>query len=198
MAYHGYIPHIKKFLTSIDAPKVLEIGLDKGITTIPLITFLIRAHRNFEFIGVDILLQESLVTILNNIDYLEGQKVKLSQENSMEFLPKLSESGQKIDVILIDGDHNYHTVKNELRYLDDISKSNTVVIIDDYHGRWSDKDMWYKERPGYENVSVATNPLMTEKQGVKSAVDEFLEQNSNWFLSCPIKGEPVVLTKRKL
>jgi hypothetical protein len=198
MAYHGYIPHIKKFLTSIDAPKVLEIGLDKGITTIPLITFLIRAHRNFEFIGVDILLQESLVTILNNIDYLEGQKVKLSQENSMEFLPKLSESGQKFDVILVDGDHNYHTVKNELRYLDDISKSNTVVIIDDYHGRWSDKDMWYKERPGYENVSVATNPLMTEKQGVKSAVDEFLEQNSNWFLSCPIKGEPIVLTKRKL
>lgn len=159
---------------------------------------MIRAHRNFEFIGVDILLQESLVTILNNIDYLEGQKVKLSQENSMEFLPKLSESGQKFDVILIDGDHNYHTVKNELRYLDDISKSNTVVIIDDYHGRWSDKDMWYKERPGYENVSVATNPLMTEKQGVKSAVDEFLEQSSNWFLSCPIQGEPIVLTKRRL
>lgn len=198
MAYHGYIPYMKSYLAGLQSPKVLEIGLDRGVTTIPIVTFLTRVHKNFEFTGVDVLLQESLIITLNNIDYFEGQKVYLSQENSLDFLPILVKSDQKYDLILIDGDHNYYTVKKELEYLDSLSGENTVVIIDDYHGRWSEKDMWYSSRPEYEKVEVATKPVETEKRGVKPAVDEFLNISTHWFMSSPIKGEPVMLTKRNL
>lgn len=198
MAYHGYIPYMKTYLAGIQSPRVLEIGLDKGMTTIPLVVFLTRVHKAFEFIGVDILLQDSLVITLNNIDYFEGQKVYLNQNNSLDILPSICKENRKFDLILIDGDHNYYTVKKELEYLADLSHENTVVIIDDYHGRWADKDLWYADRPGYEQVASSTKRIETEKQGVKSAVDEFLDSNSTWFLSVPIKGEPVMLTRRKL
>ena len=198
MAYHGYIPYMKTYLAGLQSPKVLEIGLDKGMTTIPLVVFLSRVHKTFEFIGVDILLQDSLVITLNNIDYFEGQKVYLNQNNSLDTLPNICKENRKFDLILIDGDHNYYTVKKELEYLTDLSHESTVVIIDDYHGRWADKDLWYSDRPGYEEVASSTKRVETEKQGVRSAVDEFLDSNPNWFLSVPIKGEPVMLTKRKL
>lgn len=198
MAYHGYIPYMKTYLAGVQSPKVLEIGLDKGMTTIPLVVFLSRVHKTFEFIGVDILLQDSLVITLNNIDYFEGQKVYLKQNNSLDTLPSICKENRKFDLILIDGDHNYYTVKKELEYLIDLSHENTVVIIDDYHGRWADKDLWYSDRPGYEEVASSIKRVETEKQGVRSAVDEFLDSNPDWFLSVPVKGEPVMLTKRKL
>lgn len=198
MAYHGYIPYMKNYLSSLQAPRVLEIGLDKGITTIPIVSSLARGKKKFEFLGIDILLQESLLIILRNLDYLEEQKVYLSQGNSLDILPDLSKMGVKYDLILIDGDHNYYTVKKELSYLPELCHENTVVVIDDYHGRWSDRDLWYSERPGYEEVMSSTKPVETEKHGVKPAVDEFLVDNPGWFLSSPIKGEPVILTKRKL
>lgn len=198
MAYHGYIPYMKTYLAGVQSPKVLEIGLDKGMTTIPLIVFLSRVHKTFEFVGIDVLLQDSLVITLNNVDYFEGQKVYLNQSNSLDTLPSIRKENRKFDLILIDGDHNYYTVKKELEYLTDLSHESTVVIIDDYHGRWADKDLWYSDRPGYEEVASSTKRVETEKQGVRSAVDEFLDSNPNWFLSVPIKGEPVMLTKRKL
>ena len=61
MAYHGYIPSIKQFLSNIANPKVLEIGLCDGITTIPISVFMARVHKDFEFVGIDILIKESLI-----------------------------------------------------------------------------------------------------------------------------------------
>jgi predicted O-methyltransferase YrrM len=196
MAYHGYIPHIKSFLSKISEPRVLEIGLDKGITTIPLTVFMSRLHKSFEFFGIDVLLQESLLITLSNIDRSQQQKIKLFENNSLELLPKLVASNEKFDVILIDGDHNYHTVINELNYLNDLSKKESLIIIDDYNGRWAEKDLWYAEREGYEKVEDATKRIDTEKRGVKAAVDEFLSKNDEWESSFLMQGEPIVLKKK--
>jgi predicted O-methyltransferase YrrM len=197
MAYHGYIPSIKQFLSQIQSPKVLEIGLCKGITTIPLLAFMSRMHENFEFVGVDVLVQESLLIILNNIDVLPSQKMIIHQDSSLNALPKLTESSKKFDVVLLDGDHNYYTVSRELEYLDSLTNQNSIVLIDDYHGRWSEKDLWYSEKEGYESADKATKRIDTEKHGVKPAVDDFLMKNSNWELLTPIPGEPVMLRRKK-
>jgi predicted O-methyltransferase YrrM len=197
MAYHGYIPSIKQFLSQIQSPKVLEIGLCKGITTIPLLAFMSRMHENFEFVGVDVLVQESLLIILNNIDVLPSQKMIIHQDSSLNALPKLTESSKKFDVVLLDGDHNYYTVSRELEYLDSLTNENSIVLIDDYHGRWSEKDLWYSEKEGYESADKATKRIDTEKHGVKPAVDDFLMKNSNWELLTPIPGEPVMLRRKK-
>jgi predicted O-methyltransferase YrrM len=197
MAYHGYIPSIKQFLSQIQSPKVLEIGLCKGITTIPLLAFMSRMHENFEFVGVDVLVQESLLIILNNIDVLPSQKMIIHQDSSLNALPKLTESSKKFDVVLLDGDHNYYTVSRELEYLDSLTNENSIVLIDDYHGRWSERDLWYAEKEGYESADKATKRIDTEKHGVKPAVDDFLMKNSNWELLTPIPGEPVLLRRKK-
>jgi predicted O-methyltransferase YrrM len=197
MAYHGYIPSIKQFLSQIQSPKVLEIGLCKGITTIPLLAFMSRMHENFEFVGVDVLVQESLLIILNNIDVLPSQKMIIHQDSSLNALPKLTESSKKFDVVLLDGDHNYYTVSRELEYLDSLTNENSIVLIDDYHGRWSERDLWYAEKEGYESADKATKRIDTEKHGVKPAVDDFLMKNSNWELLTPIPGEPVMLRRKK-
>lgn len=197
MAYHGYIPSIKQFLSNIPNPKVLEIGLCDGITTIPISVFMTRVHKDFEFVGIDILIKESLLITLNNIDVTPTQKLNLYQANSLNVLPTLTENSKKFDVVLLDGDHNYYTVSKELEYLNSLTNENSLVLIDDYHGRWSERDLWYSERDGYESVNNATKRIDTEKHGVKPAVDDFLMKNSNWELSTPIKGEPVMLTRKK-
>jgi len=197
MAYHGYISGIKNYLSKVKNPRVLEVGLCKGATTIPIIVFLSRVHKDFEFIGVDILLQESLLITLNNIDMMPSQKMFLCQDSSLNLFPKFCEEKKKFDVLLLDGDHNYYTVSKELEYLDSLTHENSLVIIDDYHGRWSEKDLWYSEREGYESLQNVTKRIETEKHGVKPAVDDFLAKNSNWELSTPISGEPVLLKRKK-
>lgn len=197
MAYHGYIPFIKQTLLKLDNPKVLEVGLDKGVTTIPVVVFLTRTKQSFEFVGVDILVQEPLFITLNNIDVLKTQKMSLYQNNSLDILPKLVENSLKFDVVLLDGDHNYFTVSKELQYLDQLVSDNGIVIIDDYHGRWSEKDLWYAERDGYEKVEIATKKIETEKQGVKPAVDDFLSDNPQWETFTLMNGEPIVLRRKQ-
>jgi len=198
MAYHGYIPFIKHTLSKIQFPKILEVGLDKGITTIPIIAFLCRAHEKFKFIGIDVLLQESLLITLQNIDKLQTQEVTLCQGSSLNVLPKLIETSNKFDIILLDGDHNYYTVSKELSYIEELSNENTIVIIDDYHGRWSERDLWYSERDGFEKISDATKKVETDKHGVKPAVDEFLKENPTWEMSMLLQGEPVILRKKQI
>lgn len=197
MAYHGYIPIIKQFLLETESPKILEVGLDRGVTTIPVIAFLCRTQKKFEFTGIDVLLQEPLLITLRNIDMASEQQVKLFQDSSLNVLPKLVEESKKFNVILLDGDHNYYTVSKELEYLNSLVEDDGIVIIDDYHGRWSDKDLWYAEEKGYENVSQATKKIETDKHGVKPAVDEFVEANPGWEMSTLMQGEPVVLRKKQ-
>ena len=197
MAYHGYIPLIKTFLSRVETPRVLEVGLDRGVTTIPLVVFMSRFHKKYEFVGVDVKLQEQLLITIKNIDVAKDQKVNLHQENSLKLLPELAKKGEKFDVILIDGDHNYYTVKQELQHLEDLAKSTSLVLIDDYHGRWSEKDLWYADREDYASVQDATTKIDTDKHGVKPAVDEYLEKNGTWETKLLIQGEPILLYKKK-
>lgn len=197
MAYHGYIPIIKQFLLETESPKILEVGLDRGVTTIPVLVFLCRTQKKFEFTGVDVLLQEPLLITLRNIDMTSEQQVNLFQDSSLTVLPKLVEESKKFNVVLLDGDHNYYTVSKELEYLNALVEDDGIVIIDDYHGRWSDKDLWYTEQKGYENVSQATKRIETEKHGVKPAVDEFIETNPIWDATALMQGEPIVLRKKQ-
>jgi len=147
-------------------------------------------------VGVDILVQEQVQIVISNLDLTPSQQVYLLEENSLVTLPKLAQLGLKFDVILLDGDHNYHTVKSELEYVADILNDDGIMIVDDYDGRWSEKDLWYCDRPGYENVKIASRPVDTDKHGVKAAVDEWLVQNPEWALSKPVMGEPVLLNRR--
>jgi hypothetical protein len=198
MAYHGYIPSLKAFLSSLPesyVPAVLEVGVDRGVTFISLLTHLARTRDRFVMFGVDIKVQEALLLTLGNIDRTQEQVLQLSQQNSLEALPQLVKMGAKFDVLLIDGDHNYYTVKQELDHVPALTYDHSVIIIDDYHGRWAEKDLWYATREEHA-TDLATQPVDTDKHGVAAAVDEWLENNPDWSIEVPLKGEPVVLRRK--
>lgn len=197
MAYFGYIPSLQRFLSQLPhSPRVLEVGTDRGVTLIPLVIAMASAHDSFLYMGVDIQIQESLALTVRNLGSSVTEHTFLMQENSLNFLPKLIDQGMQFDLVLLDGDHNYHTVSNEVKHLDKLVAPGGFAVIDDYDGKWSERDLWYAERPGYESNDKTTKPVQTEKQGVKPAVDEWLAAHPDWVKSKPIpEGEPVILIR---
>ncbi len=187
MAYHGYIPTIHKYLMNYENPKILEIGVLSGITTFSLIHRLSHTHGDFLYEGVDIIIRSDITETLQAIE--PGGRVNLHEMNSLEFLKK---NKNVYDVILIDGDHNYYTVSKELSYLNTISHENSLIIIDDYHGKWAEEDLWYGEKEEFKS-ELATKKVKTEKCGVKPAVDDFLKENKQWTKNISFIGEPLVL-----
>lgn len=201
MSYHGYAPVVKRFLLEDVAPNkppaLLEVGVDRGVMMIPLVAFLARTRPAFGFIGVDVKVQEQVVLMLSNLDLQASQVARCVEGNSLDVLPKFVEHGAKFDVLLLDGDHNYHTVSRELGWMEDLTHPGSLVICDDYDGRWAERDLWYAEREDYVDVKGATLRVETEKHGVKAAVDEWLATHPEWRKSQPIKGEPVVLRRER-
>lgn len=200
MSYIGYLPTVKRRIAELPQHHVvslLEVGIDRGTSLIPLVAFLARTRERFMAVGVDIKVQESVKLMLNSLDLQQHQNVACIEDNSLKVLPVLVEQGIKFDVIMLDGDHNYHTVSTELASLEALAHPHTLVVIDDYDGRWSERDLWYAERDGYQEVTVATPRTETEKHGVKPAVDEWLSSHPDWELLKPIQGEPVILCRKQ-
>lgn len=196
MAYHGLIPILQQYLVNHPTPpKVLEVGVDRGVTAIPLLIAMGMKHREFMFVGVDIKVQESTVITVSHLPRPIPASAFFIEKNSLEVLPSMVGSGEKFDLILLDGDHNYHTVSQEMGYLGELISDKGIIVIDDYDGKWSDRDLWYAERPDYEEVEQATQRQETEHHGVKPAVDEWLEAHPEWQKHKPVQGEPILLAR---
>lgn len=201
MAYHGYIPLIKQFLHQLPKeriPSVLEVGVDRGVTFLSLTMFLARTRPEFFVVGIDIMVQDAVNIMLTHLDLQPKQAAYLVGGNSLQVLPQMVDQGMKFDVVLLDGDHNYHTVSTELRNIEKLVHDHSVILIDDYDGRWSDRDLWYAERPGYEDVKAITSKVDTDKHGVKPAVDEWLQAHPEWKVAKPVPGEPILLMKQPI
>jgi hypothetical protein len=100
----------------------------------------------------------------------------------------------KFDLFLIDGDHNYHTVFNELKLIESFLKPTSLIVCDDYQGRYSEKDMFYSEREEYKGVKDATPRTDSKKQGVRNAVIDYVDQSSiGWRIDRFQSSEPCFL-----
>jgi hypothetical protein len=200
MSYVGYIPVVKAFIQQVipqECPlSMLEVGVDRGTTLVPLVAHLARFRKAFTAVGLDIKVQEQVQLMLMNLDLQGDQKAYCVEGNSLDILPKMVEQDMKFDVLLLDGDHNYHTVSKEMQLVEALTFPHSLVICDDYDGRWSERDLWYAERPDYEGVKLATAAVVTEKHGVKPAIDEWLTAHPEWHASQPIPGEPIMLRRR--
>ena len=192
MSYHGYLPVVKNYLAKLSSPTVLEVGVDRGVSFLTLATFMARRHTQFFIAGIDILVQEAVKLQLHYLDLQPSQDACLFEGNSLETLPKMA-GKLKFDVVLLDGDHNYHTVSQELKLLESLTTPNSIIVVDDYDGRWATRDLFYAERAGYEAVTLATPKVKTEKHGVQPAVDDWLAANPAWKKIKLMPGEPVVL-----
>ena len=215
MAYWGYVKSIKNFIKNINehrVPSVLEIGVDKGQTFVPLLSYLTNNCEKFTLYGIDIKIQSSLQVMLELMtEDLAGEDeihdLKMFRRSSLEILPELfehmknhGESGL-FDVILIDGDHNYYTVEKEIRYCASLLRNGGVIVVDDYSGNGENENEYFSEISGYENNELATKREETEiegKVGVRQAIDDFLKENDEWAITDALAPgfEPRLLYRR--
>ena len=117
--------------------------------------------------------------------------------NSINYLQNCKE---KFDIILIDGDHNYATVKKECSFIKDLLRDeNSLIIFDDYFGRWGRKDLFYKDRDGWKNNKKFIDLENVEgKEGVGTAIDEFMEENKDVLMSFALlQGEPICVINKE-
>ena len=175
------------FLKYFEYPKVLEIGIDKGQTTIPICHNLSLLGRPFLYDGIDIRISDHIKTIFMNMNNISiagfgghrpPNNFRLFEKNSLDMLPEIVKSGQKYNLILLDGDHNYYTVTRELKMLEKLCLPSTLIVCDDYNTKWAYKDLYYSEYKEYQETKRATSFKKTEKTGVRTAVDEFVEKHS--------------------
>lgn len=184
---------------------ILEIGVDRGQTSLPLMQNLIDLGIDFIWTGVDIRYDDTLhqqINLMRGVDHIDLQGSPVNSKayyvtyNSLEFL-KIDKN--VYDVIMIDGDHNYDTVKEELSYLPKITHPMSLVVLDDFGGRHEGKDSWYSDRATHKELEHLSTHLSKSKNkgGVKAAVIEFLETHSGWTLSSFFHyKDPAFLTQK--
>lgn len=183
MSYLGFTKILTRdFLTNFKRPSVLEIGLDDGQTTLPLIHNMSVMFDEFDYTGIDVkfkmklfeqLSQFSKINLINARDEKQKNSVTIYETNSLDWLYLNKESKNKYDLVLIDGDHNYYTVYNELKMLEPLVHNNTLIVCDDYNGRYSNKDLFYIERNTHKDNKYLHKPVKLEREGVSTAIDDY-------------------------
>ena len=197
MAYHGYIPFISEYSKALfqknkEKVKILEVGIEYGITTYSILNNNNLIGVPFIYHGVDLLLRDHVRLIGHYTFKIKETEIKFFEENSLSYLKNCKE---KYDIILVDGDHNYPTVSEECKFIKSLMKSNdSLIIFDDYTGRWSNRDLYYSDREEYtENNKFIDLDRSNDKKGVAPAVDEFLESNKDMSSFVLMQGEPICI-----
>ena len=139
MSYLGYVKLMTTHCKAFEKPKILEIGVDRGQTTLPLLSNLLQVTEDFQYIAVDVRADQCFneqVCQMHGLRLAKGDggtdfNFGYAIENSLHILPRFVETGNKFDLILLDGDHNYGTVKQELSCLNGLSHSHTLSIYTD-------------------------------------------------------------------
>ena len=198
MSYRGYIPYMvkqmlikRKYKQKTEGAgtdtkvRILELGIADGVTAFSVCTNLMLLDCPYSYDGVDIRFSPSLREQYNNTIGL-WENLTLHCQNTLRFLdPETTNvlAQPKYDLVLIDGDHNYQTVKTECELLTKFIDKNTILIFDDYSGKYAETDSYYADHEGYENNTLATPAALSlegSPSGVKAAVDDFIATNPEW------------------
>ena len=180
-----YKNYTLKILNSLKPKRILEIGVYEGANTAKILRWC-KSNRSHltsvdpcEWIG-DTLPKSFRAPYKNKslklipkylINIYEKSIEKFWSVKKKTSLDYLKNEKKKFDLIILDGDHNYYTVLNELNSLKKNLADNYCIILNDVYGKWSRKDQYCDIR---DIPSEFQNP---KKQGVMPAIDEFLNRN---------------------
>lgn len=186
---------IKPVIKMVGAQSVLEIGAQNGYTTQKLIEYMDSIEGKIHSIDP-----------YPNFDYGTWERDSKSEFKmhlglSLEVLPQLP----AFDVYLIDGDHNWYTVYNELKVISASCKEKDVIIIlHDIGWPYARRDLYYnpdnipeKFRNDYEKKGIKYGydtlqeggingelynaiACNTPQNGVLTAIEDFISAEPNY------------------
>jgi tetratricopeptide (TPR) repeat protein len=107
---------------------VLEIGFNAGFSS--LLLLLINPY--IQLTCIDNCSHQYTLPCFEIIKKLFPNRVQLINKNSRDALSLLINMEQKYDFIHIDGSHHYYDVFSDSLYSIQLSKKNTILIMDDY------------------------------------------------------------------
>ncbi len=145
--------------------------------------------------------------------YSNDKRVTVHKGLSLEVLPRLSEA---FDCILIDGDHNWYTVFNELKAIEErnLLRGGGSIFFHDVGWPYGRRDMYYQPEtiPSAFRQAIARKGIIYgrselsstegvnreaynaeheggERNGVLTAIEDFLRDRPNQFLLFRFKAE---------
>lgn len=205
---------IRPVLEKHEASKIVEIGCLYGNNTHQLVEYcyskkgLLYAIDPFPQFDVDKIVEQ----------YKDN--FKLYRDLSLSVLPIV----ENFDAILIDGDHNWYTVFNELKIIEaKFPKNPPIIFVHDVGWPYARRDLYYNPenippiyRHPYKQAEISPNShLLVEngginghlnnsiyennpQNGVLTAIDDFVEQSKlcfEFFLFSGFNGLGVLVSK---
>jgi hypothetical protein len=130
-------PIIRPIVEAVDGHTILEIGAEHGLSTKALLNFVRSVDGHLHCIDPSPEFDESSL-LAENPDHLSFYK-----DLSLNVIPQLPE----VDVALVDGDHNWYTVFNELRLIEQQHNSDPermpLVFLHDIGWPYARRDLYY-------------------------------------------------------
>lgn len=194
---------LKPFIAECGYHNVCEIGASKGSNTRKLLEL-----DSVELAVIDPCLDADL-----SEEYRNNKRVCLYKGLSVDVLKRIP---GEFDCILIDGDHNWYTVYNELRIIDErgLLAEGGTIFFHDVCWPYGRRDMYYQpqeipsefvhpyEKKGIEygqSALSATSKVNAEylnamheggpRNGVLTAIEDFLEDRNDRYEFFCIKKE---------
>jgi hypothetical protein len=147
--------------------QVLEIGASQGGNTVRIL----RGLAGVRVTVVDPCLDADLVA-----RFKDEPAVTVWGGRSLEVLPFLQ---GPYDAILIDGDHNYYTVCNELRLIADrgMLSPGGIILFHDVGEPYARRDFYYEPERIPDQAKAADKP-----HGVLTAIEKFREESPHHWI----------------
>lgn len=220
MAHRFHYSVIRPTALQIGYRHFLEIGVGKGKHTKRLMQLCNQVSGSLVCIDPDPSLPLWLYFQISI-----NLRTKLIKKTSLEVLPEFVEKRRFFDCIIVDGDHNWYTVFNELQYLGKLLSPMGTVYLHDIAWPYARRDMYYSPerippqfrhpcaRKGMikeqselaENDGILSHLYNAQyeggaRNGVLTAVEDFLEQEARtWNLHVLEENQGLgCLTRRQL
>ena len=193
----GHGPVIAPLLAAAEPDVVVEVGVYRG--SITKLALRVTAERGATVHAIDPAPQDDF-----NVEGLQseyGNRLVFHRGLSLEVLPEIHD----VDAVLIDGDHNWYTVYNELSTIARVAEADgrpfPLTMMHDVEWPYADRDMYYfPETIPAEHVHAhASGGMVMERDdlvedgglnagghnalapggprnGVRTAVDDFLAE----------------------
>ena len=187
---------ILPIIEKIKPKHIVEVGSDTGINTVNILEYCETNNAKLTSIDPSPNFDVDKIKERYNCDF------ELYKDLSLNILPFL----EKFDIILIDGDHNWYTVFNELNTLEKIYKKNKnfpLIFLHDTAWPYGRRDIYYFPEnipeeylfpykklgmiPGEKNLSTDkgmnqnfNNAILEggEKNGVLTAIEDYINKSS--------------------